>query len=243
MKSNLSALLFSISIIVVSIVLAHALINRNKAQQTLTVTGLGKADFTSDLIVWTGSFSKTHTRLQQAYAGLAADKKIVADYLGKKGITPASIVFQAIDITRDSKRKYAANGNYIGSEFTGYTLSQKIKVESKAVEKIEKVSRAIGDLLDKGVKFYSEPPRYYYTKLGDLKIKMIAAATENGRLRAEKIAQNANAKVGKLVSARMGVFQVTGQNTDESYSWAGTRNTSSKKKTASITVKLKYRID
>lgn len=243
MKNNLSAFLFSISIIVASVVLGNAVVNRNKTQQTVTVTGLGKADFTSDLIVWTGSFSKTRTRLEQAYTDLGADKKIVADYLSKKGIDPASIIFQAIDITRDTKSKYGAKGNYIGSEFTGYTLRQKVKIESKAVEKIEKVSREITALLNKGVQFYSEPPRYYYTQLEDLKIKMIITATENARLRAEKIVQNAGAELGKLTAAHMGVFQITGRNSDERYSWAGTHNTSAKKKTASITMRLKYQLD
>jgi hypothetical protein len=38
----------------------------------------------------------------------------------------------------------------------------------------------------------------------------------------------------------MGIFQITGQNSDEEYSWGGTFNTSSKRKTASITVKMEF---
>jgi hypothetical protein len=41
----------------------------------------------------------------------------------------------------------------------------------------------------------------------------------------------------------MGVFQITGQNSAEDYSWGGTYNTSSKEKTASITMKLVYETD
>jgi hypothetical protein len=40
----------------------------------------------------------------------------------------------------------------------------------------------------------------------------------------------------------MGIFQITGQNSGEDYSWGGTFNTSSKAKTASITMKLDYQI-
>ena len=41
----------------------------------------------------------------------------------------------------------------------------------------------------------------------------------------------------------MGIFQITGQNSNEDYSWGGTFNTSSKEKTASITMKLDYEVD
>ncbi|WP_342774044.1 SIMPL domain-containing protein [Muriicola soli] len=79
--------------------------------------------------------------------------------------------------------------------------------------------------------------------MADLKIEMIAQATEDARLRAEKIAQNAGGELGDLLSAKMGVFQITGQNSDEEYSWGGVYNTSEKKKTASITMRLDYEVD
>ncbi|MEL6974922.1 MAG: SIMPL domain-containing protein, partial [Bacteroidota bacterium] len=39
-----------------------------------------------------------------------------------------------------------------------------------------------------------------------------------------------------------GVFQITGQNSGEDYSWGGAYNTASKNKTASITMRLEYNI-
>ncbi len=63
------------------------------------------------------------------------------------------------------------------------------------------------------------------------------------RLRAEKIAENSGGKLDDLISAQMGIFQITGQNSNEDYSWGGTYNTASKKKTASITMKLNYEVD
>ena len=85
-------------------------------------------------------------------------------------------------------------------------------------------------------------PRYYYTKLEDLKIEMISRATDNARLRAESISKNSGATLGELTLANMGIFQITGQNSNEDYSWGGAYNTSSKEKTASITMKLTYSV-
>jgi hypothetical protein len=69
---------------------------------------------------------------------------------------------------------------------------------------------------------------------------MIAKATEDARIRAERIAQNSGSELGDLIYANMGIFQITGQNSGEDYSWGGTLNTSSKNKTASITMKLTF---
>ena len=143
---------------------------------------------------------------------------------------------------RNTKTNYSVNGNYLGEEFTGYRLSQSVQVSLSDVAKVEKISREVTELLNKGVQLYSEQPRYYYKELEDLKIEMVSRATENARVRAEKIAENSGASLGELIRADMGIFQITGQNSNEDYSWGGVFNTSSKEKTASITMKLSYRV-
>ena len=101
----------------------------------------------------------------------------------------------------------------------------------------------VTDLIDAGVELNSYTPEYYYTKLAELKIKMIEAATKDANNRAEKIAINAGSKLGGLKNAEMGVFQISAENSSEDYSWGGNFNTTSKKKTANITVRLRYEID
>ena len=242
MKNIITPLLFSIAIVIAAIVLGNAVINRNNPNGTISVTGLGETDFISDLIVWEGNFSKENRDLQQAYAGLESDKKMVSDYLINKGIEMSDLVFSSVNTMRNTKSNFSADGRYLGEEFIGYTLNQSVQIESYDVEKIEQISREITELLNKGVQFYSQAPRYYSTKLEELKIEMVSRATEDARLRAEKIAENAGAKLGELKDAQMGIFQITGQNSGEDYSWGGTFNTSSKAKTASITMKLRYEV-
>lgn len=242
MKSHISAIIFGIAIIASSIFLGKAYTDRNKANGEIQVTGLGKMDFSSDLIVWEGRFGAENVDLQQAYAALESNKEIINEYLSQKGINMEQLVYSAVNTNRKTKRIYSNNGDYVGEEFTGYELTQAVQIESKEVDKIEKVSREITELLNKGVQFYSQAPRYYYTKLADLKIEMISKATEDARIRAEKIAQYSGGQLGELESAKMGVFQITGQNSKENYSWGGTFNTSSREKTASITMKLVYKV-
>jgi hypothetical protein len=242
LKSNLAPILFSFAIIVASIVLGHAFVNRNKVVGDISVTGLGEKNFTSDLIVWTGSFSKENTDLKQAYADLENDKNKITEYLKQNGINIKEIVFSAVNTSNKTKRKYSPDGKIVGEEFDGYNLTQSIQISSKEVEKVEDISRKITELLNKGIKFLSGPPRYYYTRLTELKIELVSRATEDARLRAEKISEKSGGKIDKLISAQMGIIQITGQNSNEDYSYGGTFNTSSKEKTASITMKLTYRL-
>ena len=71
---------------------------------------------------------------------------------------------------------------------------------------------------------------------------MIAEATKDANERAEQISKNSNSKLGQLISAQMGVFQIIAKNSTENYSWGGTHNKTSKHKTATVTMKLSYEI-
>lgn len=238
----LTAIIFSIAIVLAAYLAGNAYVERANPPGSIHVTGSGSKNFTSDLIVWEGTFSRFNTNLQKAYENLNADKEVVKKYLLEKGINPENIVFNSVE-TRERTENQYQDGNYIGSIFIGYDLIQNVKIESNQVELVENVSREITELLNKGVQFNSTPPRYYYTKLADLKIEMISKATEDAKLRAEKIAVNSGGELGDLKSAGMGVFQIIGQNSGEDFTWGGAFNTSSKKKTASITIDLTYEIE
>lgn len=243
MKQYTNAIIFGIAIVTSSIFLGKAYTDRNKKDGEIQVTGLGKTDFSSDLIVWEGSFSADNADLKQAYLTLEEKKRTINNYLSKKGIKPEELIYSAVKTNEKTKQLYTTNGEYAGQEFVGYELTQSVQIESKEVDKIEKVSREITELLNQGVQFYSKAPRYYYTKLADLKIEMISKATEDARIRAENIAKFSGGNLSDLESAKMGIFQITGQNSGEDYSWGGTFNTANREKTASITMKLVYKVD
>lgn len=243
MSKHLNAIVFGIAIVLASLILGNAVINRNKGEGTISVTGLGQTNFTSDLIVWEARYSQVNVELQTAYKDLENNKQKILEYLVSKGISDSLILFTAVETQKNFKQNYGPNGNYLGQDFTGYTLNQSVQITSNEVEKVEKISREVTELLNQGIQLYSTSPRYYYTKLEDLKIEMISRATENARIRAEQVATNSGAKLGELIDAKMGIFQIVGQNSNEDYSWGGAYNTSSKEKTASITMKLNYYVN
>jgi len=242
MKTSVGSIFISVAIIIASFLIGNAVIERNSNEDVVWVKGLGKTNFTSDLIVWEGSFTRKNINLQNAYQQLDKDRAIIKEYLKNKGIKSEELVFQAVNINKQYVYTYNQNGQS-NRIFDGYQLEQSIKIESLEVDKIENISRQVTDLINKGVEFNSRAPQYYFSGLSDLKLEMIAAATEDARLRAEKIALNANSTLGDLKNARMGVFQITAQNSNDDYSWGGSYNTGSKKKTASITMTLEYNLN
>ena len=143
MKNNLTAIIFGLSIVIAAYLLGNAFLHRNDTEGTISVTGLGKADFTSDLIVWQGSFAKESFNLQQAYSDLEKDKKIISEYLGAKGILDIELVFNAVNSRKNTRAKYSNDGKYMGDEFLGYILTQSLQIESNDVEKVEILSREI----------------------------------------------------------------------------------------------------
>ncbi len=243
MKTLWSSLLIAIAVVITALILGNAYQSRGHSNESVSVVGLGEENFVSDLIVWRASFSKRSFDLQESYHGLDADREKIRKYLMSKGVSEKDIVFLAVDIQKDYTYEYDEDNRRSNTVFNGYVLSQQLKVESPEVDKVEQISREVTELINSGVELTSMAPEYYYTGLAALKLKMIEAATKDAKERGQRIAENAGGQLGELTYADMGVFQITGQNSSEEYSWGGSFNTSSKKKTASITVHLRYAID
>ena len=242
-KNSLNVIIIAIAIVISSYLFSNAFQNRNKSSDNISVTGSGKKDFVSDLIVWSGSFSKKSMTLKDAYSEIDSDREKIKSYLLSKGIAANEMVFSAVNFNKDFETTYNENGTLRQQLFTGFTLTQSVNIQSKEVDKIEEISRQSSELINSGVEFYSSPPEYYYTKLAELKIQMIAEATKDASSRAKSIAENANASLGNLKKSDMGVFQITGQNSSEDFSYGGSFNTQSKNKTAHITVRLAYQVN
>ena len=150
------------------------------------------------------------------------------------------MIFSAVEINKEFNHRTDMDGRSLGQEFSGYNLSQRVKVESKDVAKVEKISREVTELIESSIEFNSSPPLYYYSKLSDIKIDLLAKASADAKARAQTIAENSGSSLGSLKKANMGIFQITGKNSNEDYSYGGTFNTHDKNKTGSITIKMEF---
>lgn len=237
-RNFLGLVIVGICIILAGFIVAGAYKYKFKTRQTIRVTGSAEKDFVSDLIAWNGSYNRTDFDLKTAYSQLKQDENNIRNYLTRKGISPNQMIFSAIKIDKIFNSKYNEETRSTTTVFGGYNLSQNVKVESNNIPQVEALSREITELIETGIELNSPEPLYFYTKLADLKLDLLAKAAEDARKRAETIAKNTGGGLGNVVKANMGIFQITGKNSNEDYSYGGAFNTSSKNKTASITVNL-----
>ncbi|MBQ4279418.1 MAG: SIMPL domain-containing protein [Rikenellaceae bacterium] len=240
-QNNGWALILGVCLVIAAAIGGSAYKYKYKAQNTVTVTGLGEKEFVSDLIVWRGWIVEQSDNVISGYAKLEANRQKVADYIKAKGIADSCVVFMFVNVNQTSEPIYS-NGQYVGSRQTGYELRQQFRVESTDVAAVEDISRQISSLIAQGVQLESWEPEYYYTKLSDLKLELIENATADALSRAEKIVDKADASIIGLKSARMGVIQIMGANSNEAQSAGGVYNTASKNKKASITMRLEYNV-
>ncbi|MBP3683181.1 MAG: SIMPL domain-containing protein [Rikenellaceae bacterium] len=232
----------ALSIVLAALLLGRAYTYKYRAQETVVVTGLAEREFTSDLIVWRGWITAEAQEAAEGYKQIEQSKEKVLRFITSHGIEADSVVFMFVNVNKEYEGIYSSNGNYMGQRFKGYSLRQSFTVESTNVDAVEAISREISSLIAQGVSLESWQPEYYYTRLDDVKHDLIERATADARGRAEKIASASGARLGKVSEARMGVFQITGANTNDEFTAGGSFNTSSRHKKARITMKLEYRV-
>lgn len=207
--------------------------------RTVSVVGMASRDFQSDLIVQTFTYSVLDMDMKSGYEKIKHENEVVKKFLQDNGIDMKDVTFKTVSTNREEEYVYDRATERSHYEFVGYRLTQSVRIESKNISAIEKLNLA--DLMSEDINVDISNPSYYYTKLADLKIAMLADATKDAQNRANTIVKNAGGKLGGLKTSNMGVFQITAPNSnDEDYEWGGAFNTTSKNKRVSITMRLTY---
>lgn len=232
----LVAVILGVSFILVANIVSNTMLSiKNKGY--VTVKGYAKQEIKSDLGTLEATIITENPDLKACYAKLAGDKNKVMNFLKDKyrisdkeiELKPANIM----EIYKVNERGYNTD------EFIKFILKQDLKIESKDVEKIAKLSAGFVDILDEGVKVDINQPEYIYTKLEDLKVEMIGRATNNARERAIKIAKEGKFRLGPIASVRVGIFQITPLHSTEVSDY-GMNDTSTIDKEIKSVVEIQY---
>lgn len=235
-------IIISVAVVLSSMVLASAYTQRYRTNTgTITVTGLGETQFTSDLIVIDGSLDVENYDAAEGYRQLEQNRESVISFLTSKGVAREAITFNMPSTYKLSESIYE-NGNYIGSRFSGYSLSQSFTIESNEVDTVEAAARELPSLLARGIAIEVNNPMYYYSGLESVKLDLLSAAAADAHERAKNIVENSGAELGNLTWSRAGVFQITAATGDEEFSAGGSFNLSSREKKARVTVRAEYKI-
>lgn len=249
-SGTIKAGLIALSVVAASYILGNAFQRRNNFQDAISVVGLGAKNFSSDEIFFSGSYGARAQTAKAAFDIINADKEKVKHFFLSKGFKTEELNFGAVSFEKSFKTiETERNGETIKTEqiFDAYIAKQSISIKSKKnpelMKRIEQVADQTSELINSGIEFSPNAIQYTYSDLPSLKHDLIQKASQDAKERAEKIAKTANGKLGKLKTASMGVFQITGEGSNEEDSYGGNNDIYNKQKSARITVRLEYELE
>jgi len=173
-----------------------------------------------------------------AYTLIQGQLPVVISYLEEKGLTADEI---EVKTNRGYYTyKYTPSGMST-NEVAYYNLSQPIVVKSADVQKIKDISVNIQSLIDKSIEINVNEPEYFYSKLSDLKVKLLQEATVDAKQRATAMLKAAKSRPGKIQSVKMGIFQITPADSND-VSDMGINDTSTIEKKVTAVANVVFRI-
>ncbi len=193
-------------------------------KKTIKVIGSAKKRIVSDLIEWDAVLEARAPDRTEAYKQLRAATETTVKFLSAAGIKPNDIQPQSATFEQEFDVSYEFKVFPGAKEPTklekktpkGFVTRAQIMVRSTDVQTVEKASREVTSLLEQGLSITSGAPSYFYTRLGELKVEMLAAAGKDARARADNILKSTGgASIRRLVVANMGIININPANSTE----------------------------
>ncbi len=212
-------------------------------KQEIKVKGLAEKPVKADLAEWTITISVIEPSFAETLEKIRTVKPKVLEFLEKEGLDKTTWKEASESIRPNMVTTYLESGGH-RTEQQGYRGSQDITVTSRDLPRIAAASRNILALQAQEVPVRVEDPQYLVSNLEDVKMSLIAAATENARARAEEFVRQDKVRVGVMRSASQGSFFILpeGGNID-SDNWGGVYDKSTIDKIAKVVVTIVYSID
>lgn len=203
-----AALLVAVGVALAGWFVGNALVVSRARIHTVTVKGLAERPAKADLGFWPIKFVATGATLDEARAGLERSEKATRDFLAANGFASGDISVQNI-LVQDRLAGYNATNAPAAARFV---LTEDLLVTTDKVDALAAAARKVADLLRAGVVFssdsYSAGPSYVFTRLNALKTDMLAEAAKRAREAAETFARDSGARVGDILDASQGYFQI-----------------------------------
>ncbi len=203
-------------------------------RDAIDVTGLASQPFEADQVKWSLQLARrtSESGLAEGYARTHQDVEAVVHRLEQAGVPDSAITLQPIT----TQPVYGPQGPQ------GYQVMQSLFVLSSDLSAVEGLALNPAGMVPAGTVLQESRLEYFYSGLADVKRSLLARATEDARKRAAEIAGSVGEKVGGVLSAQAGVFQITEPYSTETAAY-GVYNTSSRKKEIRVTVHARFAID
>lgn len=208
MKKIISAALLALGLILGGFFPGYYYYKAKLDNNSVTVKGLSEMDVKADLAIWKLKFVITGKELFNAQKEITSQASEILAFLKQQGFTETEIKLGRIETNDLMANPYRNNEN----NDMRFILSQTITVRSTNVDLVEESLTKTDNLISKGIIFdsssYEYPVSYIFTKLNDIKPKMLEEATKNAKKAAYEFAKSSGSIVGKIRRANQGVFSI-----------------------------------
>lgn len=201
-----ASLLLAIGVSIAGFFISQTLYKSKVALNVAEVKGLAEKRVDSDTAYWLIQYTvtgKNKAEMPNLYKQSESDQMKIVDLLKRSGFSKEEISPGVISYKKDEFRD--ENQNLVDEK---HLLIGTIEVQTHKVQLVSAVRAKLNSLIAQGLDIENNAPKYYFTKLNEIKPQMLKEATQNARLAAKEFAQNAGVKVGGIRSARQGGFNI-----------------------------------
>ncbi|MSR33367.1 MAG: SIMPL domain-containing protein [Phycisphaerales bacterium] len=213
--------------------------NYSKGRLTINVKGVAEVLLVSDMGHWSGTISASGSNMAESISKLDVSMNKVQTLIKANQFQAGEINLSGLNVTP----VYIKNEKgYTLNKIDYYVASQTASVSSPRVDAVRDLQRKTSDLIREGVQIVSDHPTYTCSTIENVKMNLLAKATQNGYERAQVLAKSSGSTVGTLANASQGVFQIVSYGSTDVSDY-GISDTSSIKKNAKAVVSMEYFIE
>ncbi len=229
-----NVLIVSAALVLAAIVFGLFFYKARAQVHTISVVGSATRGFDSDIVKWQLSMVRnvSNSGLSQGYSQIRSDMNAVVGKLAARGISAKSLSVQPL----------TTNPIYEQAGITGYRIQQSLFVVSDSLSLLEDLALNPDTFATQGIIIEFSTLQYFYSKVDELKISLLGEAAKDARRRAQEIAVGSGIKVGRILDARAGVFQIT-EPFSTDVAPGGIYNTSSRHKDIRVTVHVTFALE
>lgn len=199
-----SAGILSLGLIIGGYLLGDGLLRAREADRSVTVRGLAEQEVTADLATWTLSYSETADDLSGAQSSIDRDTAAIRRFFSEVGFPEAALQPTGVNVSQ-----YTDNG------ITRYTVRQRMTLRTNDIKLAQEAVRRQFELVRRGVILEEgSGMSFTFTKLNDIKPKMVAEATKDARAAAQQFANDSDTSVGTIKQATQGYFTIEARDGD-----------------------------
>ncbi len=183
----------------------------DEREKTVTVKGVGEKNIIADLGAFECEISCTAKDIPSGYLEINRINKILHAKLHELKISKEWIenefmqyhpVYKTVRIkenTRESTQEV----------FSHYHFEKSFRIRSNDVKTLENAALQLYSLSGGGINIKISSVEYYISNPEQYKLELVDMATKSAWQRANTVASTCGAQLGKLITARQGVIQIT----------------------------------